>query len=127
MVLHMPLGTAQPMIRLDVAPLRAPMDAEITVRILNASPGGQVTVTARSIDAAGQEWQSAATFIADESGTVDLRRDPPRPGSSYTGIDPMGLVWSMRPAGAPNPQAARERLPPLQLLLVPPAGGGNPG
>ena len=126
MVLHMTLGTAQPMIRLDVAPLRAPMDAEITVRILNASPGGQVTVTARSIDAAGQEWQSAATFIADESGTVDLRRDPPRPGSSYTGIDPMGLVWSMRPAGAPNPQAARERLAPQQLLLVAQADGTSP-
>ncbi len=111
------------MLRLDVAPLRVPMDAEITVRILDASPGRRVTVSARSIDAAGQAWQSAATFTADDNGTADLRRDPPLPGSSYAGIDPMGLVWSMRPAGLPDPQAARERLAPQHLLLVAQADG----
>lgn len=95
----MTIGTAQPMIRLDVTPSRAPVDAEITMRVLGAFPGGQVTVSARTTDAAGQEWQSAAAFTADHSGTVDLRRDPPLPGSSYNTIDPMGLVWSMRPVG----------------------------
>ena len=114
------------MIRLDVTPLRVPMDAEITVRILNAPPRGPVEVIARSIDAAGQAWQSAATFIADESGTVDLRRNPPLPGSSYAGIDPMGLVWSMRPVSTPNPRAAWERLAPQQLLVVVQADGTSP-
>jgi dienelactone hydrolase len=117
-VSHMTPGTAQPTIRLDVTPARVPMDAEITVRIVNASPGAPVSVTACSVDAAGQVWQSAATFIADASSTVDLRRDPPRPGSSYTGVDPMGLIWSMRPVGAPNPQAARERTAPQQLVIT---------
>jgi dienelactone hydrolase len=110
--------TARPVLRLDVAPLRAPMDAEITVRILDAPPGAQMTITARSTDAAGQQWQSAATFTADEDGTVDVRRDPPLPGSSYVRIDPMGLIWSMRPAGPPDPRAARDRLAPQSLVLT---------
>lgn len=122
----MTAGSAEPVIRLDVTPLRAPMDAEITVRVLGAPPGGQATVSACFTDAAGQEWQSAATFTADRSGTIDLRRDPPLPGSSYTGIDPMGLVWSMRPAGPPNPRAARDRLAPQQLAVAAHADGTSP-
>ena len=106
--------------------MRAPLDAEITVRVLNASPGRPVKVTARSTDAKGQAWHSAATFIADESGTVDLRRDQPLPGSSYAAADQMGLVWSMRPDGPPDPQAVRDRLAPQQLDLLAQAGGGSP-
>jgi hypothetical protein len=123
---HMTIDIAQPTIRLDVAPSRAPMDAEITVRVLDASPGRPVTVTARSTDAAGQAWQTAATFLADERGTVDLRRDPPLPGSSYAGTDPMGLVWSLRPAGAPNQQAARDRLAPQPLAVAAQVDGSSP-
>jgi dienelactone hydrolase len=122
----MTVDSAQPTIRLDVAPSRAPMDAEITVRVLDASPGQRVRVTARSTDAAGQAWQSAATFIANERGTVDLRRDPPLPGSSYAGTDPMGLVWSMRTAGAPDPQAARDRLAPQPLTVAAQVYGSSP-
>jgi dienelactone hydrolase len=102
------------------------MDAELRVRILGVPPEAQVTVDARSIDAAGQQWQSAATFTADEDGTVDLRRDAPRAGSSYGGVDPMGLVWSMRPAGAPNPRAARDRIAPQPLVLTAQADGASP-
>jgi len=114
----MTTGTAQPKLGLDIAPLRVPMDAEVTVRVLNVSPGRRVTVTARSIDANGRAWQSAATFLADDSGTIDLRRDRPLPGSSYAAIDQMGLVWSMRPIGAPDPRAGRDRLAPQQLVVV---------
>lgn len=118
--------TARPTLRLDVTPVRAPMDTELTVRILDAPPGGQVTVVAHSIDAAGQQFQSAATFTANEDGTVDLRSDPPRAGSSYGGVDPMGLIWSMRPAGPADPQAARGRLVPQPLVLTAQADGTSP-
>lgn len=121
----MTTGTARPALRLDVTPTRAPLDAELTLRILEAPPSARVTVTAGSIDAAGQQWQSAATFTADEDGTVDLRRDPPLPGSSYGGVDPMGLIWSMRPVGPPNPQAARDRLAPQPLVITAQADGST--
>jgi dienelactone hydrolase len=102
------------------------MDTELTVRILGASPGAPVTVTACATDAAGQQWQSAAIFTADQDGTADLRRDPPLPGSSYSGVDPMGLIWSMRPADRPDPQAARDRLAPQPLVLAAVTGRTSP-
>jgi dienelactone hydrolase len=117
---------AQPMIRIDVAPLRVPMDAEITVRVLNASPAGQVRITARTSDASGQAWQSAATFTADGTGTVDLRRDPPLPGSSYASTGPMGLIWSMHPVGQPDPATASERLAPQDLMITAQASETSP-
>jgi dienelactone hydrolase len=111
-------GTGEPAIRLDVTPSRAPLDAEITVRVLNARPGAQVTVSTRSTDAAGQAWQSSAAFVADEDGTVDARRDRPLPGSAYADVDAMGLVWSMRQVGAPDPGAATPRLAPQRLAVT---------
>jgi dienelactone hydrolase len=102
------------------------MDAELSVRILGVPPDARVTVDTRSIDAAGQQWQSAATFTAGEDGTVDLRRDAPLAGSSYSGVDPMGLIWSMRPAGAPNARAARDRVAPQPLVLTAQADATSP-
>jgi dienelactone hydrolase len=122
----MTTGTARPVLRLDATPVRAPLDTELMVRLLGAPPGTQVTVTACAIDAMGQQWQSAATFTADDHGTVDLRRDAARAGSSYAGVDPMGLIWSMRPAGPANRRAARDRLAPQQLLISAVADGASP-
>jgi dienelactone hydrolase len=122
----MTTGTARPALGLDVTPVRAPLDAELTVRILGAPPGAQVTIMACAIDANGQRWQSAATFTADEDGTADLGRDAARAGSSYTGADAMGLIWSMRPAGPANPRAARGRLAPQELVLTARTDGTGP-
>jgi Acyl-CoA thioester hydrolase/BAAT N-terminal region/BAAT / Acyl-CoA thioester hydrolase C terminal len=53
-----------------------------------------VTLRARLIDAYDVEWRSRVTFQqADFLGTVDVSRQSPIEGS-YTGTDPMGLVWS---------------------------------
>jgi dienelactone hydrolase len=122
----MTTGTARRELRLDVTPVRAPLDAELTMRILGARPGEQVTVTACATDASGQRWQSAATLTADEDGTLDLRRDAARAGSSYAGADAMGLIWSMRPAGTANRWAARDRLAPQHLVLTAVASQTSP-
>jgi dienelactone hydrolase len=122
----MTTGAGRLALRLDVTPMRAPLDAELTVRILGALPSAQVTATACSADAAGQQWQSAATFTAGADGSVDLHRDAPLPGSSYAGVDPMGLIWSMRPAGLPDLRAVRDRLAPQQLVLTAETSGTSP-
>ncbi len=46
-----------------------------------------------------ERWESAATYIADTGGTIDLSRDAPEEGS-YDGVEPMGFLWSMTPADA---------------------------
>jgi dienelactone hydrolase len=63
-------------------------------------------------------------FTADQDGLVDLRRDAPAAGS-YRVADPMGLVWSMLPAGAPDSRHVRDRLAPVPLRLTAEADGAD--
>lgn len=54
-----------------------------------------VTMKARSTDDKGVLFHSSATFRADGNGEIDLERDSPLRGS-YTGVDRMGLFWSLK-------------------------------
>ena len=42
-------------------------------------------------------FESHGHFIADKDGGVDVCRDSSL-GGSYSGVEPMGLLWSMKPA-----------------------------
>lgn len=88
-------------------------------------PGARVTISAESVDAAGQTWHARASFAADSDGRVDARRDAPLPGSSYQDADPMGLIWSIEPQGSPDPALARDGLDPVPLRLFARADGGR--
>jgi dienelactone hydrolase len=48
--------------------------------------------------AAQPGWASENAFTTNADGTLDLSHDAPLDGS-YTGVDPMGPVWSMLPTG----------------------------
>ncbi|GLD52358.1 acyl-coenzyme A thioesterase 1-like protein [Lates japonicus] len=50
---------------------------------------------ARSTDEKGVAFSSSATYRADGSGEIDLDRDPSLRGS-YVGVEPMGLLWSLK-------------------------------
>jgi len=71
----------------------------VHIRITGLPPGSQATITSSAHDYAGKLWQARAAFTADSSGTVDLAKQAPTSGS-YTGVDAMGLVWSMNPGSA---------------------------
>ncbi|GAA1992630.1 acyl-CoA thioesterase/BAAT N-terminal domain-containing protein [Catenulispora subtropica] len=73
----------------------------VGVKVAGADPGSTVTLTATAEDAHGVTWKSKAAFKADAQGVVDLTRQAPT-GGSYSGVDPMGLFWSMDPpTGSP--------------------------
>ena len=72
-------------------------DEAVRVRIEGVRPGEQVTVRSRMRDDAGNWWEAANVFRADEHGTVDLTTQAPESGS-YAGAEPMGFLWSMKPA-----------------------------
>lgn len=76
-----------------VTPRRAPLDAEVRVRVTDLPPDERVTIRASTGDRA-----ASAVFLADERGVVDLGRHAPVEGD-YTGVDPMGLFWSMSRTG----------------------------
>ena len=81
---------------------------------MSGLPAGRVvTVRLEQHDTAGL-WRSHAIFVADDAGRVDLSRMAPLSGT-YSGIAPMGLVWSVQRDGAVAP---RERLPEPDLSPV---------
>ncbi|GAA1346461.1 acyl-CoA thioesterase/bile acid-CoA:amino acid N-acyltransferase family protein [Saccharothrix algeriensis] len=76
-----------------VDPRCAPLDRTLDLRVVGLEPGGETTVRATTGDLAAQ-----AVFRADDRGVVDLTRHAPVSGS-YSGVDPMGLFWSLAPTG----------------------------
>jgi dienelactone hydrolase len=108
---------------LRVAPDRPLLDTALDIRVTGAPARGRVTVHARQADAWGRSWASRAVFTADEAGEVALVRDAPVDGT-YAGVDPMGLVWSMRLADpAPTRSGPPDPLAPSVLELSAEVGG----
>ncbi|MDQ2586044.1 acyl-CoA thioesterase/bile acid-CoA:amino acid N-acyltransferase family protein [Saccharothrix yanglingensis] len=90
------------MAELLVTPTSAPLDAPLRIRVEGLGPDAEVTVRATTGDRAAE-----AVFRADERGVVDLTRHAPVSGD-YSGVDPMGLFWSMTPTGGTPRGAAVE-------------------
>ncbi|NGM15682.1 acyl-CoA thioesterase/bile acid-CoA:amino acid N-acyltransferase family protein [Verrucosispora sp. WMMA2044] len=85
-----------PRLRLDVTPAVALVDQPLRVRVSGLAARERAEIVAEARDHAGRRWRAAATFVADADGVVDVSRDAPVHGS-YSGVDPMGLFWSMDP------------------------------
>lgn len=86
----------------EVRPKEALAGEPIHVVASGCRPGATVAIRGMRRDARGVTWMSQASFVVGNDGEVDASRDAPTAGT-YTGVDPFGLLWSMRPpAGAPK-------------------------
>jgi dienelactone hydrolase len=85
--------------KLHITPNPVRVDEPFAITLKDLSPFQRVTLRARFVDGYDVEWTSRAVFRADFLGTVDVSRQSPVEGS-YTGTDPMGLVWSAYGQGA---------------------------
>ncbi|WDU64220.1 acyl-CoA thioesterase/bile acid-CoA:amino acid N-acyltransferase family protein [Pseudomonas poae] len=83
------------MARLAITPLDGLLDEPRHIVVDGLAPGAQVTLTTRTLRGGNRAWSSAATFVADAQGRVDLERDAPVAGD-YSGVSGMGLLWSQR-------------------------------
>ncbi|XP_062285181.1 acyl-coenzyme A thioesterase 1-like isoform X1 [Scomber scombrus] len=84
-------------VRLRLLPsARCLFDEPVHMKVTGLRSRQVVTMKARSTDEKGVVFSSSATYRADGSGEVDLERDPSLSGT-YNGVEPMGLLWSMRP------------------------------
>jgi len=112
--------------KLTVAPAGpATLDTALHVSVTDAPPGAPVTLAASQVDGWGRSLRSSAVFTADAAGTVDVSSRAPVSGD-YTGVDPMGLIWSMRPTrGAARARAAGFPAPVHTTFEV--AAGDQPG
>ncbi len=80
--------------KIFVAPEEALVDQPVIITVHNLKPHAVVTLEASCKNKDGDAWISSATFQADENGIVNVAEQAPLAGS-YSGIDPMGLFWSM--------------------------------
>ncbi|XP_007552129.1 acyl-coenzyme A thioesterase 3-like isoform X3 [Poecilia formosa] len=84
-------------VRLRLLPsARCLFDEPIQLKVAGLRSKQVVTMRARSTDEKGVVFSSSATYRADGSGEIDLSRDASLSGN-YVGVEPMGLLWSMRP------------------------------
>jgi dienelactone hydrolase len=71
------------------------VDEVVNMRVTGLTADSAVTIRARAVWF-GKAWRSVATFQTDDRGTVDLSKQAPIKGT-YSGVDAMGLLWSMEP------------------------------
>lgn len=97
---------------MQFTPTEPIMDEPVIIRITGLP--GKAKVTVRAFLESAPEWQSEATFAANDEGVVDVSQQAPLSGS-YTGTDAMGLFWSMTAKSAtttpatPQPTKASTR------------------
>lgn len=91
--------------RLHISPAEALIDVPRQIQVQGLRPGEAITLQSRTVRGPGVAWVATARYLADAAGQLDLGRDAPLPGSSYEGVDPMGLIWAQAPE---QPGASRE-------------------
>ncbi|XP_076464426.1 bile acid-CoA:amino acid N-acyltransferase-like isoform X2 [Babylonia areolata] len=86
-------------IHIHVTPKVSLFDQKIHVRVHGLPSKAKVTLHVRT----DQEWRqtpavfrSCGHFVTSDNGDLDLNRDA-SVGGTYTGVDPMGLFWSLAP------------------------------
>lgn len=79
---------------INIIPEHALPDTPIQIIVSGLKSNEQVTLEASCKDMDNTTWKSSATFTADDKGIVDVSKQAPISGS-YSGIDPMGLFWSL--------------------------------
>ncbi|MBN3297681.1 BAAT acyltransferase, partial [Amia calva] len=83
---------------LTATPSRALVDQPIEIGIRHLPPDKPFTVRARLHSEEGELWEASSHYRSDQKGTVILSRDQSL-GGSYSGLEPMGLFWSLQPVG----------------------------
>jgi dienelactone hydrolase len=111
-------------IRFIVTPNPARGDQPISIRLVGLAPGQTAFLSTRVIYVSGSDWDGGATFRADTRGVVDVATQAPLAGSfrTYSGIQPMGLIWSAVGGGAVGSVAAIPATMPVTLTAT---IGGN--
>ncbi|KAL5013582.1 hypothetical protein ScPMuIL_007852 [Solemya velum] len=87
------LSQKSDMAAITVTPDEPLMDDKVTIVVSGLKRHEAVTLYAVLTDDK-KTFASCASYVADDSGTVDLEKSPSTQGT-YTGVEPLGLFWSM--------------------------------
>ncbi|XP_056455376.1 acyl-CoA thioesterase 19 [Gadus chalcogrammus] len=91
-----------PMLWLSVHPCRGLVDEKIKVLVQHAAPVQRLTVHTLLRSEDGDDWEAFGHYVSDSAGAVDVSEDVCL-GGTYSGHEPMGLLWSLRPVPGSRP------------------------
>lgn len=91
-------------------------DEAVQIKLSGLPPGQHVELRSKHQDDKGVVFKATATYQADERGEVDLSRQPST-GGSYTGVEPMGLFWSMLPESPHKKLLKRDASSPVLIHI----------
>ncbi|XP_069494870.1 acyl-coenzyme A thioesterase 5-like [Ambystoma mexicanum] len=83
-------------------------DQPLGIKVLGLDPLQEVTLRALVESEHGSLFDSCAHYRADGQGNIDLDTAPST-GGHYTGVMPMGLLWSLTPAALEHPYDRLEK------------------
>ncbi|XP_053139002.1 acyl-coenzyme A thioesterase 1-like [Hemicordylus capensis] len=83
-------------------------DEPVQIIVEGLSPLQEVTLRASLEDESGETFQSFAYYRAGSNGDLDLTRSASL-GGSYSGVEPMGLLWSLE-SKAPFKRLAKKNV-----------------
>lgn len=72
------------------------VDQKVDITVSNLRPDEIVTLQARTVDDNNLQFVSTAKYRANQNGEVLVSSQASLSGS-YTGVEPMGLFWSLKP------------------------------
>ncbi|KAM6464030.1 acyl-coenzyme A thioesterase 1-like [Liasis olivaceus] len=72
-------------------------DEPLAISVEGLRPEQEIALRASLEDESGELFQSHAFYRADHEGRLDLRRSPALEGGTFSGLEPMGLLWSLQP------------------------------
>ncbi|XP_034443829.1 peroxisomal succinyl-coenzyme A thioesterase-like [Hippoglossus hippoglossus] len=89
-------------VNVSVQPSRGLMDEKFLILVKDVLPASQLTVHALHKSEDGNIWEAFAHYTANATGTVNVSEDPSL-GGTYSGVEPMGLLWSLQPDPGSKP------------------------
>ena len=107
---------------IEVSHQKAPSDVALDIRVIGCEPGKAIQLRLRGKDQAGADFESSPTFVADSEGVVALKAQAPQSGA-YSGVDPMGLFWSMNPVSKKTTRFVGSDIGTLTFTLAAEASG----
>ncbi|XP_026779538.3 acyl-coenzyme A thioesterase 5 [Pangasianodon hypophthalmus] len=91
-------------------------DEAVQIKLSGLNPGQHVELRAKHKDDKGVVFKASAAYQADAHGEVDVSRQPST-GGSYTGVEPMGLFWSMLPESPHKKLLKRDASSPVLIHI----------
>ncbi|XP_048877525.1 acyl-coenzyme A thioesterase 1-like isoform X2 [Brienomyrus brachyistius] len=96
------MSSRQPSPMLSVQPCRGLWDEKLSITVQKLPPGQEVTLHSLLHSEDGDLWEAFGHYVSDATGAVRGAEDASM-GGSYTGVEPMGLLWGLSPAAGSRP------------------------